>query len=210
MPLDDPFWTDPKLPDVADCDALFRKYGVPVAEEAARKALADWNGALKDITHLVVATCTNTANPGLDYLICERLGLHRNVQRTLLHGVGCAGGVSALRTANELLLGAAFQGRPGRALVVACEICTIFFRSILEDIVKTQKANVAMAVFGDGASAMVLSNGICTKPFERAPLWNILNSRTTLLEDSVSSLQFNIRPTGTQLIVSFYSKVNAS
>ncbi|KNG91083.1 putative chalcone synthase [Aspergillus nomiae NRRL 13137] len=196
VPLDDPFWTDPKLPDVADCDVLFRKYGVPVAEEAARKALADWNGSLKDITHLVVVTCTNTANPGLDYLICERLGLHRNVQRTLLHGVGCAGGVSALRTANELLLGAAFQGRPGRALVVACEICTIFFRSMLEDIVKTQEANVAMALFGDGASAMVLSNGICTKPFERAPLWNILNSRTTLLEDSLSSLQFNIRPSG--------------
>ncbi|KAE8140342.1 thiolase-like protein [Aspergillus pseudotamarii] len=196
VPFDDLFWSDPKLPDIADCDALFRKYGVPVAEEAARKALADWNGSLNDITHIIVVTCTNTANPGLDYMICERLGLQRNVQRTLLHGVGCAGGAAALRTANEFLLGAAFQGKPGRALVVACEICTIFFRSMLEDIVKAQETNVAITLFGDGAGAMVLSNGICTKASERAPLWNILNCRTTLLEDSASNIQFNIRPHG--------------
>ncbi|BAE62591.1 unnamed protein product [Aspergillus oryzae RIB40] len=194
VPFDDPFWSDPKLPDIAECDVLFRKYGVPVAEEAARKALADWNGSFNDLTHVVVVTCTNTANPGLDYMICERLGLRKNVQRTLLHGVGCAGGAAALRTANELLLGAAFQGKPGRALVVACEICMIFFRSMLEDIVKAQEANVAMTLFGDGAGAMVLSNGICPKTSERAPLWNILNCRTTLLEDSASSIQFNIRP----------------
>ncbi|KAB8217529.1 thiolase-like protein [Aspergillus novoparasiticus] len=196
VPFDDPFWSDPKLPDIADCDVLFRKYGVPVAEEAARKALADWNGSFNHITHVVVVTCTNTANPGLDYMICERLGLRKHVQRTLLHGVGCAGGAAALRTANELLLGAAFQGKPGRALVVACEICTIFFRSMLEDIVKAQEANIAMTLFGDGASAMVLSNGICPKTSERAPLWNILNCCTTLLEDSASSIQFNIRPHG--------------
>ncbi|OOO05724.1 chalcone and stilbene synthase domain protein [Aspergillus oryzae] len=179
VPFDDPFWSDPKLPDIAECDVLFRKYGVPVAEEAARKALADWNGSFNDLTHVVVVTC-----------------LRKNVQRTLLHGVGCAGGAAALRTANELLLGAAFQGKPGRALVVACEICMIFFRSMLEDIVKAQEANVAMTLFGDGAGAMVLSNGICPKTSERAPLWNILNCRTTLLEDSASSIQFNIRPHG--------------
>ncbi|KAB8268216.1 thiolase-like protein [Aspergillus minisclerotigenes] len=196
VPFDDPFWSDPKLPDIAECDVLFRKYGVPVAEEAARKALVDWNGSFNDLTHVVVVTCTNTANPGLDYMICERLGLRKNVQRTLLHGVGCAGGAAALRTANELLLGAAFKGKPGRALVVACEICMIFFRSMLEDIVKSQEANIAMTLFGDGAGAMVLSNGICPKTSERAPLWNILNCRTTLLEDSASSIQFNIRPHG--------------
>ncbi|KAE8377727.1 thiolase-like protein [Aspergillus bertholletiae] len=196
FPTDDPFWSDPTLPDIADCDALFKQYGVPLAEEAARKALADWNGSLNDITHVVVVTCTNTANPGLDYQLCERLGLRNNVQRTLLHGTGCAGGAAALRTANDLLLAAAFRGKPGRALVVACEICSIFLRSMLEDIIKRQEPNVAMALFGDGAGAVVLSNGIRPQPSERAPLWNILNSSTTLLEDSALSLQFNIGPCG--------------
>ncbi|KAF9893923.1 Chitin synthase, class 1 [Aspergillus nanangensis] len=202
IPHDNPYWKDSRLPDIADCDALFKKYGVPIAEEAARKALIDWNGSANDISHIVVVTCTNTANPGLDFMLCQRLSLHRNVQRTLLHGVGCAGGAAALRTATDLLLGAAYQGKPGNALVVACEITSMFYRSVLEDIVKTQEVNIGLTLFGDGAGAVVLSNGVCSRASERAPLWNILNSRSTLLEDSARCLEFNVHPHGYNPVIS--------
>jgi type III polyketide synthase len=196
VPDDDPYWIDGNLPSITDCDAIFKQYGVSLAEEAARKALGDWGGLCEDITHVIAVTCTNTANPGFDFILSERLSLHKNVQRTLLHGVGCAGGVAALRTANELLLGAAALGKTGKALVVACELVSIFCRAELAGIVRDQQVNIGVTLFGDGAGALVLSNGIGTQSSEKAPLWNILNARSTILKDSANCLEFNVHPHG--------------
>jgi len=167
-----------------------------MAEEAAKEALQDWGGSLNDITHVIVVTCTNTANPGLDFMLYKRLGLQRNVQRTLLHGIGCAGGVAALRTANELLLGAAAQKKPGRALVVACELTTIFLRTEIADIVREKQVNVGPTLFGDGAGALILSNGIDIQNTEKGPIWKILNAQSTTLENSASCLEFNVHANG--------------
>jgi type III polyketide synthase len=196
IPRSHPLWHQPNTPSIADCDEIFKKYGIPLAEEAAKKALAEWGGSPGDITHIVAVTCTNTSNPGFESFLSQRLGFGKSVQRTLLHGVGCAGGVAALRTANELLLGAAHQDKPARALVVACEIPSIFIRRELEDLVKEQRPNVGLTLFGDCASAMVLSNGIGIKESERAPLWNILNSQTTQVENSGGCLEYNVGPSG--------------
>lgn len=165
-----------------------------MAEQAARKALEAGGGSHGDITHIIAVTCTNTANPGFDFMLSQKLGLHKNVQRTLIHGVGCAGGTAALRTANELLLGAAALGKTGRALVVACEMVSIFCRAELEEIAKDQEVNIGVTLFGDGAGALVLSNGIDTHRSEKAPIWNILNARSTILEDSANCLEFNVHP----------------
>jgi type III polyketide synthase len=196
LPEDDPYWSNPQLPDIADCDLLFKIYGIPMAEKAARQAIADWGGSFADITHVVVVTCTNTANPGLDFSVCQRLGLHQNVQRTLLHGIGCAGGVAALRSANEFLLGAAAQDKPGKALVIACELTSMFCRTELADAVRDQQVNIGPTLFGDGAGALVLCNGINTKPPEKAPLWNILNAQSTILGNSANCLEYTVHPFG--------------
>jgi type III polyketide synthase len=197
VPYDDPYWSIQSVPSIDYCGALFKKYGIPMAEHAAQIALADWGGSLKDITHVISVTCTNTANTGLDFMLSERLGLSKHVQRTLLHGVGCAGGVAALRTGNELLLGAAAQDKPGKALVVACEVVSIFCRSELAHIVRDQEVNIGPTLFGDGAGALVLSNGIDVEKCEKSPVWNILNARSTILEDSAHCLEFNVHPHGT-------------
>jgi type III polyketide synthase len=173
-----------------------------MAEEAANKALQDWGGSLNDITHMVVVTCTNTANPGLDYLLSQRLGLHRNVQRSLIHGIGCAGGVAALRTANELLLGRAALKKPGRALVVACEMTTIFLRTELAYIVSDDEVHIGPTLFGDGAGALILSNEIEIQPTESRSLWKILNVQSTTLEDSAGCLEFNVHAHGMIFLLS--------
>lgn len=196
IPYSHPLWHQPNAPSIAECDEIFKKYGIPLAEEAAKKALAEWGGFPGDITHIVAVTCTNTSNPGFEYFLSQRLGFQKSVQRTLLHGVGCAGGVAALRTANELLLGAAHQGKPARALVVACEMPSTFIRRELDDLVKEQRPNVGITLFGDCASAMVLSNGIGIKESERSRLWNILNAQTTQVENSDGCLEYNVGPSG--------------
>ncbi|KAJ5641646.1 hypothetical protein N7490_005646 [Penicillium lividum] len=184
VPPNDPFWSDQTLPSISECDALFKKYGFPVAEEAARKAIADWGGSSTDITHVIAVTCTNTANPGMDFMLCEKLGLHKNVERTLLHGIGCAGASSW----------GCSPGRPGKALVVACELISIFCRAEIAAIVKDQEVNIGATLFGDGAGALVLSNGVGVGASEKAPVWNILNARSTVLKDSANCLEFNVHP----------------
>lgn len=210
LPNDHPYWKESKLPSISECDLLFKKYGVPMAEEAANKALQDWGGSIDDITHMVVVTCTNTANPGLDYILSQRLGMHKNLQRTLLHGIGCAGGVAALRTANEFLLGRAASKKPGRALLVACELTTIFLRTEIAAIVRENQVHIGPTLFGDGAGALILSNGIGVQTTENRSYWKILNVQSTTLQDSARCLEFNVHEHGRSfsLSVPFASRRN--
>jgi len=100
------------------------------------------------------------------------LGLDLTVDRTLLHGVGCAGGLSALRLANSFAQlpsvssGAAAQGgsissSPPRILVVALEVTSTLVRSELEELDRAggKMGNVGVCLFSDGASAMVVGGG---------------------------------------------------
>ncbi|KAJ5917625.1 thiolase-like protein [Penicillium verhagenii] len=202
VPPENPLWHQSTVPTIQECDELFKEFGVPLAEKAARKAIAEWGCSPNEITHIVAVTCTNTSNPGFEYFLSRRLGLGKNVQRTLLHGVGCAGGVAALRTANDLLLGAAAQGKPARCLVVACETPSVFIRRELDDLVKEQRPNVGLTLFGDCASALVLSNGLGVIGSERAPLWKILNCLTTQIPGSAGCLEYNIGPSGYLAVIS--------
>ncbi|KAL8908902.1 MAG: hypothetical protein Q9171_005245 [Xanthocarpia ochracea] len=105
--------------DVSEQDALFRKAGVDLTVQACRKALREWGGSFDEITHTVGVTCTNTGNPGYDLLVAQKLQLRHDLDRTLLHGVGCAGGLAALRAAAQLACGASLRRRPARILVHA-------------------------------------------------------------------------------------------
>jgi type III polyketide synthase len=193
---DEVTWHQQETPTMKDADKLFKRYGIPLAVQAATKALEDWGGAFVDITHLIVVTCTNTSNPGIDFYIARDLGLRQGLNKTLLHGVGCAGGVAALRAAQGLLLGEACRNIHARALVVACELSTIFARSELESVAAEQHVSSALALFADCSSAMVLSNGISQRKNESQPIWDILNCRSTLIDKSEGCIEFNVGPLG--------------
>lgn len=118
-------------------------------------------GELKTITHTVAVTCTNQGNPGYDLLVARRLGIASTAQRTLLHGVGCAGGLAILRTAADIACSATARGQPARVLAFACELCTpILSRELAEaeGCDNLDKLSIGAALFGDGAGAFVLCN----------------------------------------------------
>ncbi|KAA8645341.1 Type III Polyketide synthases (Type III PKS) [Aspergillus tanneri] len=191
LPESHPIWHQSSVPTIKDCDVAFKEYAVQFAEDAAKKAIADWGGATTDITHVVAATCSNTSSPGFDAELSRRLGLGKNTQRILVQGLGCAGGVAALRTAYHHLLAAVNQDKPARALVISCEAMSIFARNELDNIINKQLPSVAPALFGDCSSAMVLSNGIGVKTSEKEPIWNILGVQTTLLA-TPGCIEYNI------------------
>lgn len=133
-------------------------HGVSLSVSASRKALAQSNTSLSDITHVISTTCTNSANPGYDHFVIKKLGLRQNVQKVLLHGVGCSGGMAALRTAAGLIMGESFRGRKARILVLATEISTSLVRSELESIVRDDEVRIGVCLFSDCASALVVGN----------------------------------------------------
>ena len=134
--------------------------GIPLAVKASRKALHEAQLSALDITHVVSTTCTHSANPGFDHFLCKELGMTQPVEKVLLHGIGCSGGLAALRTAANIALGSSFRKKKARVLVVALEISSIMVRSELDSMDKLQECRIGITLFSDCASAVVLSNGV--------------------------------------------------
>lgn len=193
--IDYPLANLPEPPSIAQLSDIFLEHGVKLSVEACSKAIASWGGPLSDITHIVAVTCTNSANPGFDLHVVNQLGLSPSIERVLLHGVGCSGGLAALRTASNIAHGASYRGKPARILVLACEISTMMVRSELESIVKLQETRIGLALFSDCASAVVLGNDIETSVMEE-PMLELLGWDHRVIEDSQHDLGFDVDPLG--------------
>ena len=178
--------------------------GVRLSVAACRTALAEWGGCIGDVTHVVSTTCTNSANPGFDHYVSKALGIGRNVEKVLLHGVGCSGGMAALRTASNFALGATYRGMPARILVLACEISSVLVRSELESVHQDQKVGIGACLFSDCASACVLSNGVPINGAAegKSAVFDILGWHHEILEDTEEDLRFDVDPLGTCLFLS--------
>ncbi|KAI0338741.1 thiolase-like protein [Trametopsis cervina] len=147
-----------KAPTIDLISDAFRKHAVPLAGQAARKALADANVDASELTHVVCCTVTDSSNPGFDVDLVNHLGLaDAGIERYLLAGVGCAGGLATIRTATNVILAAKAVGRPATVLVVATEVVSPFATMELERAQKSGEVNVAATLFSDCASALVMS-----------------------------------------------------
>jgi alkylresorcinol/alkylpyrone synthase len=119
--------------------------------EAAQRAL-DRAGITADAVDAVVSvSSTGIATPSIEVRALKTLGFRRDVQRVPVFGLGCAGGVAGLAVGAGLAM-----ARPGGVvLLVAVELCSLAVRRD-----QATKANmVALALFGDGAAAVLLSSG---------------------------------------------------
>ena len=163
---------------------------------ACRKAIAEWGGDVDEITHVVSTTCTNSANPGFDHYVTKQLGLRNGVEKILLHGIGCSGGLAAIRAAANLALGSSFRKKPARILVLACEISTLLVRSELDSIHKDQETRIGVCLFSDCASASILSNGVGEDEDSPSAIYQLLGWKHEILADSDTDLGFDVDPMG--------------
>jgi len=192
--------TERKPPSIEEMDALFRTAGVALTVQACEKAINDWNGDPKDITHTVAVTCTNQGNPGFDLLVNKQLGLSPSVDRTLLHGVGCAGGLAIMRTAAQLACGASLRGRPARILCLACELSTPNVRYEVDAAARCLDGSqvcIAGALFSDAAAAFVLCNDLGLQKSAK-PVYELLNWNNTLVPNTGNDLEFFVEANGTR------------
>lgn len=151
----DDFEFFPATPDLTPSpttSARNRKYrdaAVPLAEEAARRALIDANVDPAGVTHLVAVSCTGFFAPGLDIELVKRLGLAADTRRAFIGFMGCYAAFNALRVADGFC-----KAHPGATVLVVCvELCTLHFQ-----VDGSLESAVVNALFSDGAAAAVLQS----------------------------------------------------
>ena len=129
--------------------AAYLEGALAIFIDAAKKALDQAGLTGADVDTVVTVSSTGIATPTLEARAFDALGFRRDVKRVPVFGLGCAGGVTGLSVAHRLA-----EAAPGsRVLLVAVECCTLSLRAD-----ELTKANiVAMALFGDGGAACVLS-----------------------------------------------------
>jgi predicted naringenin-chalcone synthase len=145
-----------------DTDGFYRRGAFPSTAERmmryevdapalAIKALEalDLGEDAKDVTHLIITSCTGFAAPGLDLQLVERFGLNPSTERTLVGFMGCYAAINALKLARHVV-----RSEPAsKVLVVSLELCTLHLQEH-DDLEKV----LTFMVFGDGCAAALVSS----------------------------------------------------
>ncbi|KAJ5661552.1 uncharacterized protein N7477_009168 [Penicillium maclennaniae] len=198
--------SNPHAPSISEIDKFFRQAGVDLTVQACEKALEEAHLAPQQITHTIGVTCTNQGNPGYDLLVARKLNLAPHVDRMLLHGVGCAGGLSILRAAAQIAGGASLRRRPARILAFACELCTPNLRHYLalaEKCTESDPVNIAGALFSDAAAAFVLCNEYAMAENEQdTHVFELLEWGYDLIPDTIEHMSFHADIDGYRAILS--------
>ncbi len=139
------------LTTFASRNEAWTRAAVDLGETAVRDALGQAGLSPADVDHLVFVTTTGIATPSIDARLVNRLSLRRDVRRSPLFGLGCAGGAVGLSRASALLAAAPDEV----AVLLSVELCSLTLQ--LEDLSITNV--IASGLFGDGAAAVVLTGG---------------------------------------------------
>ena len=167
--------------DWSDRSAVYLEAATDLFVESARQAIAEAGLAAADIDTVVTVSSTGVATPSIEARAFARLELSPRVSRVPVFGLGCAGGVTGLSIAARLAV-----ARPGsNVLLVAVELCTLAVR--LDHLTKANV--VALALFGDGAAAAVVS---------AAPggLASVVGSGEHTWPDTLDIMGWSVDPTG--------------
>ena len=128
---------------------IFGARAPELASEAAQKCLAKTQTSPKEITHLILVSCTGMMAPGVEMKLIESLGMNSTVERYCLHFMGCYAAFSGIRLAEKIL-----KSDPNaKVLLVSVELCTLHFQKEY-----TEDNLLANSLFGDGAAAALLQN----------------------------------------------------
>jgi alkylresorcinol/alkylpyrone synthase len=173
--------------DLAAKSALYVSEATRLSAEAAGSALARAGLGPADIDYIIYVNTTGLATPSIDARLINVLGLRRDVRRTPIWGLGCAGGAAGLAHAHHYAL-----AHPrARILVIATELCGLTF--LPND---ASKANlVATALFADGAAAAVV-----TGDDEEGPGLEILGTRSRFYPDSLDVMGWTVLQDGLQVV----------
>lgn len=166
---------------------IYKREVIKLAEKSLIKSLVKSNLKAEDLDFIITVSCTGIMIPSLDAYLINSLGMRQNIVRLPVTEMGCAAGVSGIIYANNFL-----KSNPNkRAAVVAVEAPTATFQ--LDDY---SMANiVSAAIFGDGASSVILSS----YDYEKGP--KLIDEAMYHFYDATHMMGFNLVNTGLQMIL---------
>lgn len=137
--------------------ARFEAEGVTLCEAAvAELALTE---DVRDVTHLLMVSCTGFVAPGIDQMLIGRLGLDPSIERTAVGFMGCSAAVNGLRLAHHIV-----RSEPeARVLMINLELCSLHLQQD-NDLERL----LCGLLFGDGCAASMISGsarGIAIRDF---------------------------------------------
>jgi predicted naringenin-chalcone synthase len=141
----------PRLEEPGTRGRFWEEGAKTMALVAARAALASWRrGSARDVTHVVVHSCTGFSAPGLDFHLITGLGLPRDTRKVGVNFMGCFGAFTSLYVAKQIVE----ADTTGRAcvLVVCAETCSVHV---------TREPRIELVIgntlFADGAGAAIVT-----------------------------------------------------
>lgn len=169
-------WTDRNTAFMAGAKAMFI--------QAAQAALDDAHWTANEVDCVITVTSTGIATPSLEAQAFTEMGFQEDIMRIPLFGLGCAGGVSGLSTAQAIA-----AGRSGsKVLLVVVEACSLSFRAD-----RLQKADIIAAVlFGDGSAAACIS----THPPTSGNVVTLSQGHQKIWPDTLDIMGWDVDETG--------------
>jgi predicted naringenin-chalcone synthase len=177
------FYTRGRFPSTADRMKVFEE----AAPDLAFRAV-DGLGLgteIRQITHVIVTSCTGFYAPGIDLQLIERFGLNPSVERSIVGFMGCYAAFNALKLARHIVR----SEEKSRVLVLNLELCTLHLQETgeLEQV-------LSFLVFGDGCAASIISADETGLALDRF--------RTVLVPGTQDLITWRIRESGFDMFLS--------
>ncbi|KYQ93091.1 putative polyketide synthase [Tieghemostelium lacteum] len=164
-------------------------FAMDISEKSCLKAVQDWGGNPKDITHFVTATCTGQMVPDLNARLIPILGLNDDINRVSSNFNGCCAGLTTMRIAADI----ARANKNFRLLVLCTELCTqqMSLSAEFDQVITSY-------LFGDGSAAYIM--GSEPKESEK-PLYEVLGSHTKIIPNTQNLLKFELAVQGWSMTI---------
>ena len=170
---------------------LYDLYAADIAIQSATQAIQTAGCEPSDITHLVTVSCTGFASPGVDVKLIKTLGLPATTQRVNIGFMGCHGAVNGIRTAMNI----ANADANAKVLVCCVELCSLHCRFQWTE--EDHEKIIGNALFGDGSASLIVSS----ERRQENTDWEIVDTGSTLIENSEAELRWDIGDHGFEMIL---------
>jgi alpha-pyrone synthase len=179
----DGFYTLGRFPSTAERMSRYETEAPRLAAKAVGSL--GLGEAVRDVSHLLVTSCTGLSAPGVDLELVRRCGLDPSVERSVIGFMGCYAAITALKLARHIV-----RSDPcAKVLVLSVELCTLHLQET-EDIDRL----LSFLLFGDGCSAALVSAepvGLALDGFNAA-----------LMQHAADQITWNIRDFGFDMVLS--------
>jgi alkylresorcinol/alkylpyrone synthase len=167
----------------------FIRVAVDVGARAVENALARSSLRVDDVRHIFYVSTTGIATPSIDARIVNRLGLPRDIKRTPIFGLGCAGGAVGITRGADYVR--AFPDEV--ALLLSVELCSLTLQRRDLSIPNI----IATGLFGDAAAAVVLAGANRTGPGPR-----VVATRSVFYPETERVMGWDIAKEGFSVVLS--------